>query len=255
MLTCFLWSALLVPRFCLKNCPANDLECDLSTYALEYKLLSLPFGIAAGQDLIRLVAYTHDQVMHPRTTFLMADEDPAIPFALRDENLKGVVYTTRPLREPKTYRMGVRALSYGIDGNVEYRTTFIVYIAVSAYPYWAPKWLDSNCGVLTMSVRACGCYHSHSASAACQTVMNSLSWKWCYTLFFFPPSARLPMQCSYSNSRGESMALRTCYHLLYLLHWSSHFPPSVLKTSRKIQVCAEVCGQSGKQGAASVASN
>ncbi|XP_042661906.1 hemicentin-1 isoform X1 [Tyto alba] len=121
--------------FCLKNCPANDLECDPSTYALEYKLLSLPFGIAAGQDLIRLVAYTHDQVMHPRTTFLMADEDPAIPFALRDENLKGVVFTTRPLREPKTYRMGVRALSYSADGNIEYRTTFIVYIAVSAYPY------------------------------------------------------------------------------------------------------------------------
>ncbi|XP_014802303.1 PREDICTED: hemicentin-1 [Calidris pugnax] len=121
--------------FCLKNCPANDLECDLSTYALEYKLLSLPFGIAAGQDLIRLVAYTHDQVMHPRTTFLMAEEDPAIPFALRDENLKGVVFTTRPLREPQTYRMGVRALSYGADGNIEYRTTFIVYIAVSAYPY------------------------------------------------------------------------------------------------------------------------
>ncbi|NXJ63832.1 HMCN1 protein, partial [Rostratula benghalensis] len=121
--------------FCLKNCPANDLDCDLSTYALEYKLLSLPFGIAAGQDLIRLVAYTHDQVMHPRTTFLMADEDPAIPFALRDENFKGVVFTTQPLREPKTYRMGVRALSYSVDGNIEYRTTFIVYIAVSAYPY------------------------------------------------------------------------------------------------------------------------
>uniref|UniRef100_A0A8B9BNN6 Hemicentin 1 n=1 Tax=Anser brachyrhynchus TaxID=132585 RepID=A0A8B9BNN6_9AVES len=121
--------------FCLKNCPANDLECALSTYALEYKLLSLPFGIAAGQDLIRLVAYTQDQVMHPRTTFLMADEDPTIPFTLRDENLKGVVFTIRPLREPKTYRMRVRALSYSIDGNIEYQTTFIVYIAVSAYPY------------------------------------------------------------------------------------------------------------------------
>ncbi|XP_009996158.1 PREDICTED: hemicentin-1 [Chaetura pelagica] len=121
--------------FCLKNCPANDLECDLSTYALEYKLLSLPFGIAAGQDLIRLVAYTHDQVMHPRTTFLMAEEDPAVPFALRDENLKGVVFTRRALREPQTYRMAVRALSYGADGSVEYQTTFILYIAVSAYPY------------------------------------------------------------------------------------------------------------------------
>uniref|UniRef100_A0AAR2KQZ6 Hemicentin 1 n=1 Tax=Pygocentrus nattereri TaxID=42514 RepID=A0AAR2KQZ6_PYGNA len=121
--------------FCLKNCPPNDLECALSPYALEYKLLSLPFGIAANQDLIRLVAYTQDGVMHPRTTFLVIDEDTTLPFALRDENLKGVLFTTRPLREPHTYRMKVRALSYGTDGGIEYQTTFIVYIAVSAYPY------------------------------------------------------------------------------------------------------------------------
>ncbi|XP_011246353.1 hemicentin-1 isoform X3 [Mus musculus] len=121
--------------FCLKNCPPNDLECTLSPYALEYKLVSLPFGIAANQDLIRLVAYTQDGVMHPRTTFLMIDEEPAVPFALRDENLKGVVYTTRPLREAETYRMKVGALSYSANGTIEYQTTFIVYIAVSAYPY------------------------------------------------------------------------------------------------------------------------
>lgn len=122
-------------RFCLKNCPPNDLECALSPYALEYKLLSLPFGIAANQDLIRLVAYTQDGVVHPRTSFLVVDEDTSLPFALRDENLKGVLFTTRPLREPHTYRMKVRALSYGADGGIEYQTTFIVYIAVSAYPY------------------------------------------------------------------------------------------------------------------------
>ncbi|NXF12445.1 HMCN1 protein, partial [Smithornis capensis] len=121
--------------FCLKSCRANELECELSTYALEYKLLSLPSGIAAGQDLIRLVAYTHERVVHPRTTFSMAQEDPAVPFALRDEELKGVVFTRRALREPRTYRMGVRALSYGPDGSLEYQTTFIVYIAVSAFPY------------------------------------------------------------------------------------------------------------------------
>ncbi|XP_023559876.1 hemicentin-1 [Octodon degus] len=121
--------------FCLKNCPPNDLECALSPYALEYKLVSLPFGIAANQDLIRLVAYTQDGVMHPRTTFLMVEEEQTVPFALRDENLKGVVYTTRPLREPETYRMRVRALSYSASGSIEYQTTFIVYIAVSAYPY------------------------------------------------------------------------------------------------------------------------
>ncbi|CAG5863670.1 unnamed protein product [Menidia menidia] len=121
--------------FCLKNCPPNDVECALSPYALEYKLLSLPFGIAANQDLIRLVAYTQDGVMHPRTSFQVVDEDVTLPFALRDENLKGVLFTTRPLREPHTYRMKVRALSYSEDGAIEYQTTFIVYIAVSAYPY------------------------------------------------------------------------------------------------------------------------
>ncbi|KAK5869646.1 hypothetical protein PBY51_024348 [Eleginops maclovinus] len=121
--------------FCLKNCPPNDLECALSPYALEYKLLSLPFGIAANQDLIRLVAYTQDGVMHPRTTFLVVDEDVTLPFALRDENLKGVLFTIQALREPHTYRMKVRALSYSADGGIEYQTTFIVYIAVSAYPY------------------------------------------------------------------------------------------------------------------------
>ncbi|MGH0125472.1 UNVERIFIED_CONTAM: hypothetical protein FKN15_054569 [Acipenser sinensis] len=120
--------------FCLKNCPPNDLECALSPYALEYKLVSLPFGIAANQDLIRLVAYTQDGIVHPRTTFLVVDEDLTIPFAIRDENLKGVVFTIRPLREPHTYRMKVRALSYSMDGGIEYQTTFIVYIAVSAYP-------------------------------------------------------------------------------------------------------------------------
>uniref|UniRef100_A0A8D2KTM3 Hemicentin 1 n=1 Tax=Varanus komodoensis TaxID=61221 RepID=A0A8D2KTM3_VARKO len=121
--------------FCLKNCPPNDLECAWSPYTLEYKLVSLPFGIAANQDLLRLVAYTEDGVMHPRTSFLMVNEDMTIPFALRDESLKGIVYTTRPLREPETYRMRIRALSYSVDGAIEYQTTFIVYIAVSAYPY------------------------------------------------------------------------------------------------------------------------
>ena len=73
--------------------------------------------------------------MHPRTTFLSVDEDTTLPFALRDENMKGVLFTTKALREPHTYRMKVRALSFGEDRGIEYQTTFIVYIAVSAYPY------------------------------------------------------------------------------------------------------------------------
>lgn len=63
------------------------------------------------------------------------------------------------------------------------------------------------------------------------------------------PPRRLPLQLHCSNSRGGSVALRTCYHLLYLLHWNSHFPQYVLKTSRN------PCSQSSKQGAASTESN
>lgn len=121
--------------YCLKSCAPNDLECALSPYALQYKLVSLPFGIAANQDLIRLVAYTQDGILHPRTTFLIIDEDPTLPFSIREENMKGVVFTNRPLKEPETYRMKVKALSYSIERSIEYQTTFIVYISVSPYPY------------------------------------------------------------------------------------------------------------------------
>ncbi|KAM9324527.1 hemicentin-1 [Gastrophryne carolinensis] len=121
--------------YCLKNCAPNDLECALNTYALQYKLVSLPRGIAANQDLIRLVAYTQDGILHPKTTFIIIDEDPALPFSIREENLKGVVFTNRPLREPDTYRMKVKALSYSKNHTIEYQTTFIVYISVSPYPY------------------------------------------------------------------------------------------------------------------------
>ncbi|CAH2311914.1 hemicentin-1 isoform X2 [Pelobates cultripes] len=124
-----------VSGYCLKNCAANDLECALSPYALQYKLVALPFDIAANQDLIRLVAYTQDGILHPRTTFLIIDEDPLLPFSIREENMKGVVFTIRPLTKPETYRMKVKALSYSIDRTIEYQTAFIVYISVSPYPY------------------------------------------------------------------------------------------------------------------------
>lgn len=36
------------------------------------------------------------------------------------------------------------------------------------------------------------------------------------------------------------MALRTCYHLLYLLHWNSPSPQYALKTSREVHVVKTV---------------
>lgn len=81
-----------------------------------------------------------------------------------------------------------------------------------------------------------------------------LLFKGCSALLSSPASRRLPLQFHCSNSRGRSMALRICYHLLYLLHWNSHFPQYILQTSREILV-VNPCSQSSKQGAASTESN
>uniref|UniRef100_UPI0035900F1F hemicentin-1 n=1 Tax=Myxine glutinosa TaxID=7769 RepID=UPI0035900F1F len=121
--------------FCLKTCLSNEVECSLRPFALEYKLVALPSGVSANQDLVRLVAYTQDDVMHPRTSFFTVQNDAGMPFGLRDDTGKGVIFTTRQLLEPRIYALRVRAQSYANDSSVEYQTTFVVYISISAYPY------------------------------------------------------------------------------------------------------------------------
>uniref|UniRef100_A0A8C4R775 EGF-like domain-containing protein n=1 Tax=Eptatretus burgeri TaxID=7764 RepID=A0A8C4R775_EPTBU len=121
--------------FCLKTCLSNEVECSLRPFALEYKLVALPSGVAANQDLVRLVAYTQDDVMHPRTSFFTVQNDTGMPFGLRDDTGKGVIFTTRQLLEPRIYALRVRAQSYADDSSVEYQTTFVVYISISTYPY------------------------------------------------------------------------------------------------------------------------
>lgn len=92
--------------------------------------------ISIVQDLIRLVAYDQENVYLPRTTFTILENDKRVPFAIRLEDGKGVVYTLRPLQDRQTYKIKVEAKSFDHRRRgVQYQTTFMIYIAVSSFPY------------------------------------------------------------------------------------------------------------------------
>jgi hemicentin len=99
-------------------------------------MVALPSGILARQDLIRLVAYDQENVHLPHTTFTILENDDKVPFAIRLEDGKGVVYTLRNLEDRQTYKFKVEAKSTDHRRpGVHYETTFMIYISVSSFPY------------------------------------------------------------------------------------------------------------------------
>ena len=89
------------------------------------------------QDLIRLVAYDQQNVHLPMTTFNLVDNTrDSDTFAIRLEHGKGVLYTRRALVARHTYELRVRAKSYDHRRiGVQYETSFVIFIAVSNFPY------------------------------------------------------------------------------------------------------------------------
>ena len=103
-------------------------------------MVALPSGIPARQDLIRLLAYDQENVHLPKTTFTIIENDKKIPFAIRLEDGKGVVFTLQPLQEKQLYQIKVEAKSYDHRRRgVQYQTTFMIFISVSMYPYWGDR--------------------------------------------------------------------------------------------------------------------
>lgn len=126
-------------NFCVLECVDPNIPClPGAKYAdvIQFRTVALPGGIPARQDLIRLTAYNqHDEVLS-ETTFTILENDPKLEFHLRPESGKGIVYTMQPLHDGESYRIMVRAKSYDNGRRfVQYQTTFIIHIAVSAFPY------------------------------------------------------------------------------------------------------------------------
>ena len=113
-------------------CPDGAKYADI----LEFKLVALPSGIPAFQDLIRLIAYDQYRNHLRDTSFVILENDKNAAFGIRLEQGKGVVYTLQPLQEQRQYQIKVRAKSYANSRrDIQYQTTFMIYISVSRYPY------------------------------------------------------------------------------------------------------------------------
>ena len=128
-------------RFCMLPCRFSQDTCPPGTgYAdiLEFKLVALPSGIAANQDLVRLAAYDQYRNHLADTVFTIIENDVLIPFGIRPDEGKGIVYAQRPLVEKGQHRIVVRARSYETRNSrreLQYQTTFIIFISVSRYNY------------------------------------------------------------------------------------------------------------------------
>ncbi|XP_072488821.1 hemicentin-2 isoform X7 [Notamacropus eugenii] len=122
------------PGMCFRRCA---LDCSSgSPFTLQYKLLTLPFGIRADHDVVRLTAFSDGGVLPNRTVLTVLEPDPSSPFALREpQGGQGTIYTRRPLTDAGVYRMKVQAVTYGEHRVLRYQNIFVILISVSPYPY------------------------------------------------------------------------------------------------------------------------
>ncbi|XP_071821894.1 hemicentin-1-like isoform X3 [Apostichopus japonicus] len=128
---------------CIRKCPFNNEECANLDDRIQYHFLNKPSGIRQGSDLIQLsVIREADGSVHSNSQFTIIDQREAeeycncqVPFAIRNQDNRGIVYTTKPLNRATNYRIKVRAQGYRPNGQLEYQTTFVLFISVSAYTY------------------------------------------------------------------------------------------------------------------------
>lgn len=129
----------LLDRYCILECEKSNSNCPPNvkySEILAFKMVALPSGIQAYQDLIRLVAYDQNGIQLPNTVFSIIENDTGIPFRIRLENGKGVIYTQKSMESNTEYKIKVQAISYDIDNlTILYKTKFLVFVSVSQYPY------------------------------------------------------------------------------------------------------------------------
>uniref|UniRef100_A0A8C5QBV6 Hemicentin 2 n=1 Tax=Leptobrachium leishanense TaxID=445787 RepID=A0A8C5QBV6_9ANUR len=116
-------------RRCISDCSSGG------PYSLQYKLLTLPYGIPPNHDVIRLSAFSEGGVLQNQTSFTALEQDSGSPFAIRDDGGHGIIYTLRALDTSGVYRMKVQAVTHSDQQGLRYQSVFIIFISVSPYPY------------------------------------------------------------------------------------------------------------------------
>lgn len=129
-------------RTCYRPC-SLDCAAGGSTLILQYKLLTLPSGIPANHNVVRLSAFSESGVLQDRTSFTVLEQESVTGvmgrvFGIRDEAGRGIIFTLRALNGPGLVRLKVQATTISLQGRITYQSIFIIYISISTYPYWAP---------------------------------------------------------------------------------------------------------------------
>ncbi|XP_058246105.1 hemicentin-1 isoform X2 [Hemibagrus wyckioides] len=117
---------------CSRGCAAG------SSLLLQYKLLTLPLGIPAQHNVIRLSAFSESGVLQERTVFTILEQNGEITeqlFGIKDEAGRGIIFTTRYLNQSGLVNLKVQATTLNQLGQITYQSLFIIYISISAYPY------------------------------------------------------------------------------------------------------------------------
>lgn len=133
----WLWT-LLIHRVCYKPCSHGCAAG--SSLLLQYKLLTLPLGIPAQHNVIRLSAFSESGVLQERTLFTILEQNGEITeqlFGIKDEAGRGIIFTTRHLNHSGLVKLKVQATTLNQQGQITYQSLFIIYISISAYPYWS----------------------------------------------------------------------------------------------------------------------
>ncbi|XP_068166004.1 hemicentin-1 [Antennarius striatus] len=122
-------------RPCSRDCPPGG-----APLLLQYKLLTLPSGIPANHNVVRLSAFSESGVLQDRTSFAILEQEAQTGvasrvFGVRDEAGRGILFTLRALDGPGLVRLKVQATTISLQGRITYQSIFIIYISVSTYPY------------------------------------------------------------------------------------------------------------------------
>ncbi|XP_077571540.1 hemicentin-1 [Stigmatopora nigra] len=127
------------PGTCYRPCGLN---CAKGSFPLlmQYKLVTLPSGIPANHNIIRLSAFSESGVLQERTSFSILEQESQSglddrAFGIKDDTGRGIIYTLRVLDRPELVRLKVQANTESRQSRGTYQSIFIIYISISAFPY------------------------------------------------------------------------------------------------------------------------
>ncbi|XP_048587507.1 hemicentin-1 isoform X2 [Nematostella vectensis] len=122
----------LGPGFCVTPC---SLQGYCTPQALRYYTTTLPYGVPANQDLLRLIPYIPPHLLAQPIIcdFRYSFSASTSPFGIRRNGIEAIVFSARPLDMIGMHELRVTANIHYRNGMLACRTEFKVYIDVSRY--------------------------------------------------------------------------------------------------------------------------